>query len=249
VLVVDGHQRVDAVLVVHLGADDRRVEHTQHAQLGVGDHAVPLVTVEQVHRARGQRVGLVVGEVDQLALALDQPDRLVVVRVVELVVGAREDRRLVEREADPVAAEHDALGDPVAVLGTDLTVGAGDLRGGAHDHGVYSLEFWGAAQASTRAVASAMIDRPSFSSSSVRVSGGSSLATSSDGPAVSSSSPDSKATAQTSAAFSACSKARPWAMPRPRAVTPGCASAMLPSASAITAPLRRVSFSNLSSAQ
>ena len=68
----------------------------------------------------------------------------------------------------------------------------------------------------TACTASARIASPWSISASVTVRGGSSLITSSLEPAVSTSSPRSKAAADTFLASSPCSKARPRARPRPR---------------------------------
>ncbi|CDZ88616.1 hypothetical protein RHRU231_420165 [Rhodococcus ruber] len=131
----DLDEGVHAVLVVDLPAGDRRVEHAEHAHPGVGLDPVPLVAVEQVHRAGRERVHGAGLEVGERAGALDEPHGLDVVGVVELVDGAGLDRGLVERETDLVAAEHDALAAPVAVVRRDVAVGAGDFFGGTDDHG------------------------------------------------------------------------------------------------------------------
>src|SRR5699024_1324859 len=82
---LQAQERVDAVLVVVLIAHDGRVEDAEHLHLLLHDHLVLLVAVEQVHRARRERVLLVVGQVPQGALAAGQPDGLDVVGVVEVV--------------------------------------------------------------------------------------------------------------------------------------------------------------------
>ncbi len=66
----------------------------------------------------GQRIGLAGLPVEQGTRALDEPDGLDVVGVVEFVHAAGGDGGLVEREPPhAVAAEDDALGDPVALGG------------------------------------------------------------------------------------------------------------------------------------
>src|SRR5690606_34949898 len=59
-------ERVDAVLVVHLAAGHRRVEHAHRAHLGLRPQLVLVVVVEQVQRSRPQLVGLARAQVGDL---------------------------------------------------------------------------------------------------------------------------------------------------------------------------------------
>src|SRR5699024_4983376 len=108
---------------------------------------------------------------------------------------------------------------------------------------------WGTLTAAR--AASTMMSRPEESSSSVAVSGGRSLATSSSGPAVSRSSPRSTRSAVSLLATSVCAKAKPSPKPRPRTWAPvsGCSAAISCRRAATMSPLALVSLANASSCQ
>src|SRR5699024_4693672 len=95
-------------------------------------HAMLVVVVQQVHRARLQLVHLVGREVDDLPFALGDEDRFDVVGVPEVVVGAGLQRGLVDGEAHLLPGQDDALAAPV--LGLDVILGTGDVIHGANEH-------------------------------------------------------------------------------------------------------------------
>src|SRR5690606_33347596 len=102
-----GHQRVHAVLVMHLAAGDGRVENAHRAHLRAWAHLVLVVVVEQVEGAGRQLMGLPGGEIGDLSLSLDDEHGLDVVRVPEAVHRARVQRGVVHREADLLLREDD----------------------------------------------------------------------------------------------------------------------------------------------
>jgi hypothetical protein len=103
----------------------------------------------------------------------------------------------------------------------------------------------------TARTASSRIARPSSSSASLMVNGGSSLTTSPRGPAVSASRPASKAAADTLPARSPSANTTPQAMPRARTRigVPGTESAVAVRAATILIPLASVPRSRRSSLQ
>src|SRR5690606_15610193 len=234
-------QRVHAVLVVHLAAGHRRVEHAGGAHPRPRAQLVVLVPVEHVHRTRPALVGDVVVLVVELALTLDDPDGLDVVGVPEVVDRPGVEDGLVQREPDAVAGEHDALAAPV--LGLDVAIGPGDL--------VESTDDQEDIPSVTARTDSATIASPSSSSASVMVSGGMSFMTSSVGPAVSMIRPRSNAAAHALAASSGWENDRPRARPRPFGVSsmPSEAAASSVRAASTRSPLAIVERSRASSLQ
>ena len=121
-----------AGFVVGLAAGEGRVEDADQPQVGFHPHDVAVVGVQRVHGARHDRVTLTGGQVLDLTLALDAVARLEMVGVLHLLLPARLDHGVVQREAHGVALQQEAAAAPA--LAGHVALRADHLVEGANDH-------------------------------------------------------------------------------------------------------------------
>ena len=68
------NERVDAVFVVHFGADNRGIEDAKHAHLLVDHHGVAFVAVQQVHAASRELMNFAGLPIEQAATTFHEPN-------------------------------------------------------------------------------------------------------------------------------------------------------------------------------